>query len=134
MERTAKQNGTLHALITKLGIDEETKADLVAQVSEGRERSSRNLTYNECDKLIKHLQSLVSENHDKSNRMRRKILSICHEMKWTLPGSKLDWNKINNWLLKYGYLHKPLNDYTAKELPSLVSQFEGLLNHYYAKR
>lgn len=132
--RTPAQNSILYALITKLGIDDDQKQDLVAQVSEGRETSSKNLTYNECDKLIKHLQSLVNENHDKSNKMRRKILSICHEMKWTLPGKKLDWQKINTWLLKYGYLHKPMNDYTAQELPSLVSQFEGLLKHYYAKR
>jgi len=37
---------------------------------------------------------------------------------------KLDMRRVNNWCLKYGYLHKLLDEYTYEELPKLVTQFE----------
>jgi hypothetical protein len=145
--RTLQQNTRLHALIGELYIDAEMKEDLVLQFSNQRTNTSSKLLVVECEALINHLQSVkngyvIDGNKGRStfdkntpeNKMRRKILSICHEIHWTKNGS-IDWNKLDAFLLKSGYLHKEkLNDYTVEELPKLVTQFEQLQKTFYAKR
>lgn len=137
MKRTLQQNAQLHTLLTRLDLQEE-KADLVYQHTQGRTTRSSEMLYNECASLIGYLNNMVSRKqrsrfdyNDPANRMRRKILSICHEMGWETDSGKIDWPRLNAWLLKYGYLHKGLNDYTAKELPRLVTQFENYLKSVY---
>ena len=138
MFRTKQQNAVLHGLINSLKIDMETKEDLVHSHTGGRTTSSSKMLINECADLIGHLKNMTEGTASKKtntvqDKMRKKILSICYEMQWTIAG-KLDWERINFWLNKYGYLHKDLNDYTISELPKLVTQFENLLNTFYAKR
>lgn len=142
MYRNKQQNTILHKLLGDLNIDKETKSDLVMQFTQERETSSSKMLVSECQALINHLNIIkngpvqknhASEQNTVQNKMRRKILSICHEMNWKL-GQQLDWERINFWLQKYGYLHKDLNKYTEAELPKLVTQFENLLQSYYAKR
>lgn len=137
--RSLKQNNQLHGLIGRLRIDTETKQDLVYAYSGGREVSSKGLWYHECQALINCLfartKGAVWSDSSPENKMRRKILSICHEMRWKDEiTDNIDWKHLNDWLKKYGYLHKKLNDYTAAELPTLITQFEHLLRDYYAKR
>jgi hypothetical protein len=139
MYRTKDQNIKLHALIGKLQIDAETKAEMVFKCTGGRSKSSADMLIHECTDLIGKLQLMADGKSPQKqfnaaeDKMRKKILSICYEMQWTLAG-KLDWNRINFWLKKFGYLHKEeLNDYKEAELPKLVTQFENLLKSYYAK-
>jgi len=134
--RNQVQNKQLHLLVKELNITPDNKEELVYSFSNGRETSSANLTHAECQGLINHLRAMKSgqRQEDKADKMRKKVLSICHEMNWKLPNGKLDWNRINAFLYKYGYLKKTLNDYTEKELPMLITQFENLLKQYYAKR
>jgi len=139
LQRTLKQNNQLHGLLGRLGIDTDTKQDLVYSYSGGREVSSKGLLYHECQALINCLLARTKgaawSESSPENKMRRKILSICHEMRWKDEiTDNIDWKRLNEWLKKYGYLHKKFNDYTALELPKLINQFESLLNHYYAKR
>ena len=134
MLRTLEQNKRYRALLDKLGIvDKEQKQDLVLSVSEGRVKSSADLTFEEMNMLCTHLQGLVYEMDDRADKMRKKILSICHEMNWKLASGKVDMQHLSDWLLKYGYLHKELNEYTEKELPKLVTQMEGVLEDYLKK-
>lgn len=139
MLRTAQQNTQLHALIGKLGIDKDLKEELVAKFTSNRETSSAQMQYGECQDLINHLLQIAGGSHSQewkaSNKMRRKILMICHEIGWETPSGKVDFSRLNAWLLKFGYLHKAnLNEYKYNELPTVVSQFEQLQRHYYAKR
>lgn len=132
MIRNAQQNKRLHLLIGELNIDKEAKQDMVYQFTNKRETSTAKMNVVECQNMINHLAQLKKQAVDKKDRMRKKILSICHEMQWTLNG-QIDWKRLNEFLNKSGYLHKPLNDYTLAELPKLVTQFENLLKSYYAK-
>ncbi|MCH5690020.1 hypothetical protein LWM68_40845 [Niabella sp. W65] len=36
-----------------------------------------------------------------------------------------DGKRVDEWMIKFSYLHKKLNKYTFEELPKLVSQFEA---------
>jgi len=115
-----EQIKNLHGLLNRTGLMAE-KETLVLAFSNGREKSSKGLTYQEAGALITHLKSL-----DGSHKMRRKIISMAHELGWKIPGTKkIDMEAINEWCKKYGFGKKELNEYTEKELPRLVTQFQN---------
>ena len=132
----------LNSLLKKLN-KQAYKIDYVVDVTNGRSQSSKDLTDQEYWQLIKVLenelvahQSAEQPNPDfeKANRMRRKILSMCHEMGMHLPGTtKIDMAEVNKTCIAHSYLKKELNNYTNEELPKLVSQFELILKTYYKK-
>jgi hypothetical protein len=88
---------------------------------------------NEAAALIGHLKSLDNEEKG-STKMRNKIISMAYEMNWTKASKDgalgIDMDHVNNWCKSYGYLKKKLDNYTYKELPQLVSQFEGVYKSY----
>ena len=141
--RNAKQNRQLWAIVNQLKIDKEQVEELVYQYSEGRTKSTRELSVQEFSSLTNHLEAIKKgmtkapevkpTATDPADKQRKKFLSTCYDLKWTTDG-KLNWIKINEWLQQYGYLHKPLNNYTIEELPKLVTQIETLLKKDYAKR
>ena len=143
MLRNNTQNKRLHALVTKLNLDDEIKAELVYKFTGTRETSTSKMEVEECQALINHLQvasknisPAIPKGHgtgDKADKMRKKILSICYEMNWTDDKGKINWKTLNDYILKYGYLHKELKEYKEAELPILVTQFEKLLKQYYKK-
>jgi hypothetical protein len=133
MKRTLEQNNKLHTLLAKTD-QQKNKASLVFAFTEGRTESSSEMSIGECNSLIAWLQNLDKPRVDPADKMRKKILSICHDMNWELVSGKIDWDRLNNWLKKFGYLHKGLNEYTMQELPKLVTQFENLLKTFYAKK
>ena len=111
----------------QLKINADDKEVMVAGFSGGRECSSKFLTSDEANAMIRHLQQLLGNKDDKANNMRRKMISYAHQLHWHLPGTqKPDMPRLNAWCKQYGYLHKPLNEYTYKELPKLVSQFKAV--------
>ena len=94
------------------------------------------------NELLSHLDNRLKEARSDSrphklsfqrmDRMRKRILSICYSIGWTRFNiekrrHEVDMERLEAWLLKYGYLHKPLNDYTYMELPELVTQAERVL-------
>lgn len=118
--------------------DKEFRMMLCHQFSNGRFSSLKDLTDMQLNELKRHLSSLVpkeipSHEFESNDAMRKKILSICHEVGWEDSAGKIDWNRLDNYLNKYGYKHKSLNSYKHNELPTLVSQFEELLKSFYAK-
>lgn len=125
----------LNTLVSKLGIDKEAKEILVKGFSEGRSTSSKELLSDEAAAMIKHLKTLDPQ-EPKAEKMRRKIISMAHEMGWTLRQGqgdkrKADMKRVDEWCKKFGYLKKSLDNHTCKELPKLVSQFaQGPYRHY----
>jgi len=140
-EVSTQQIRYLYFLLDQLGI-RHLKHELVQDASEGRTESARELKNKEFHELINHLEEkLKSAKQDarpakqaalRMDRMRKRILSICYSIGWTRfdPDKRrhtVDLDRLRAWLLKYGYLHKEINDYTYLELPALVTQVEKLL-------
>lgn len=126
--KTASTNQikALHAILRKQGLIS-IKTELVASASGGRTESSKELTAVEMKAL---LESLSLETSD--NKMRRKIIKLAHDKGWQVFDQRkaklvADMQRINNWCVKYGQFHKPLNEHDTKELVSLVSQFEKMV-------
>lgn len=131
MTITPTQNKVLHALLNSTKMTS-SKADLVLGFTQGRSESSRDLTMQEAQEFINYLKQL--DNHaEAANTMRRKILSMCHRIKWEHEDGKVDLERLNNWCRTRSYLKKELNAYQYKELPKLVAEFQQVYKHYLNK-
>ncbi len=138
MKHTIGRHRRLYGLLHDTGT-EKFRHDLVRSFTDGRTENSTELSDLETDELIKHLEKMVKKPHGptrsgvdyKGQQMRRRILSLCYNIGWVTWSDarlkhEIDWPRLNAWMLKYGYLHKPLNDYYFLELQKLVVQFENM--------
>jgi len=140
MKTTSQYFPEFFALLKQLGIKtDDERHELIYDFTDGRTSSSKDLTEVEMNLLITRLRRQSSgtisagftPRNDAANKMRRKIISMAYQIGWTerTPnGDKADMLRINGWCHKFGYLHKPLNDYALPELPRLVTQFENMYN------
>lgn len=108
--------------LRKLGLESE---EMALTYSDGRTTHISSLYSGEARELIQHLSASLNEPETPRERMKRKILSMAHELGWKFRG-KVDLRRVNGWCEKYGYLAKPLKAYTESELPALVTQFEKM--------
>ena len=118
----------INTLVSKLGIRKEVKQQMVIGFSYGRETSTTQLTGEEATAFIQHLKSIdpgERMNEEKAERMRRKIISMAHEINWRIPGTtKVNMLKVDAWCIKYSPQKKKLNHHKVNELAGLVTQFE----------
>jgi hypothetical protein len=134
----ASQNKVMHALLSATGLMGE-KANLVFGFTSGRSESSRDMNDAEAREMILYIKTQQAKQEAPANKMRRRIISMAHEMHWhslgQAPGDspKIDMARLDGWCRKYGYLHKKLNDYTYLELPKLVTQFKGVYDDFIKK-
>jgi len=132
MQITPQQRNCIYAMLKKLHIIGEAKEIVILGFSNQRTVHVSELLKVEAAALIQHLKDLDPDEQG-ANKMRRKIISMAHEMHWHNRFGKADMQRINSWCKVYGYKHKSLNNYTYKELPALVTQFEqvyqSFLNH-----
>lgn len=130
--RTLEQHKVLFALLDKLNIMD-SRGDLAFDYSQGRTERTSRLTIQECQTLIDDLNHQLGgqkvKQFDRPNLMRKRkaFFAICYKLGWTNDDGKLDYPRINNWLLKYGYLRKPINDYKDNELVKLIAQMDRML-------
>lgn len=124
-----KQLKIIHTLLSKHRLTFR-KADIVSGFTDGRTESTKAMSAKEATEMIQYLFSLDPEDK-KAAKMRHKIIGLAHEMNWKKSNGKIDMDHINDWCVKLSYLHKKLDDYSASELPKLVTQFEnGPYRHY----
>ncbi|WP_400192796.1 hypothetical protein [Hymenobacter sp. B81] len=132
---TLPQNKRLHQLINQLGLKDEKEA-LVREFSGIGATSSKQLLTQEAMRLIKHLEDCAAnpeasqERAMRADKMRNKILSLAHEMRWELDGGRVDMKRVNEWCQARGFGKKDLNQYTYDELTKLVSQFKIVYTKY----
>lgn len=126
---TPNQLKKISVLINQRGINKETKAAMVAGFSGGRTESSKDLLFEEAVLMIRHLEQ-TDPNYAAIEKMRRKVLYYAHQMGWQKASAsgklRVDMQRVDEWCKTYSYLKKPLNNYTYKELPKLLSQIEAV--------
>lgn len=127
------------ALINKLQLQSQNE-NIVLGFSNQRTAHISELSSSECNALIAWLKSQDID-EQRAEKMRRKIIAIARSMGWELNvvqpnGSiikKADMQRIDEFCVKKGYLHKKLNQYLYHQLPTLVSQFEAVQKSYLNK-
>ncbi|ASZ11079.1 hypothetical protein KTO58_19845 [Chitinophaga pendula] len=117
-------------MFKKLNIGSEERAVIVLGFCKGRDSSCTMLYMEEARLLIRHLKSRDPE-EKKAEVMRRKIISMAHEMGWELPGGKADMRRIDGWCLQQMGLGKKLNQFNYNELPKLVSIFQKVYLQFF---
>ncbi len=134
---TKPQIQAINVCLTKIGnqrgekYSAGEKAELMLRYSKGRTDTTTGLYITEARQLLTDLNKLLNNNTPPpGEKMRKNIIAMAHEMKWQLPNGKIDMQRVNGWCAKFGYLHKKLNEYTADELPQLVTQFKNVYKSY----
>lgn len=133
MNRDPKIFKYLMALLTKTGMQGRRHA-ICYDYSKGRTESSKDLDNTEMLAIINDLEKGFKE-LDRSDLMRKKIISMAHEMGWSLsptlskgdgvPKMRIDIKRIDAWCVKYGQFNKGFNAHSYLELTMLVTQFEN---------
>lgn len=103
------------------------KDNIVSSFTNERTTHVNELIEGEARELIEYLQSVTT---NKGETQRKLMIHYMHQMKWQTETGKADMKRLDNWCIKYGYLHKPLMQYNSKELPKLVTQFEGVYKSF----
>lgn len=146
------------------------KQDWVLIASNNRVMSSKDLTEEEARRMINYLHQAKSgerphlnpamgvfneramsadqfeDEKEKCQRLRRRILKLCHDMGWYIRNSvtndilrndqgkpTLDMNRINAWCVKHSPRHMGLNFHNSEELGGkggLVFQFKTMAKNY----
>ena len=117
--------------LNKAGYDIDRK-EIISLATNGHKRSLQLLSDKEYIKVINYMNYLVSQSGDTKddiakNRLRRKVISLLIDLGYVSHG-KADMKRIYNWVLKYGYYHKPLNRHSREELIRLIGQVSAYFN------
>lgn len=130
------------AIAKALGLNAENRKDIAYDFSEGRTTSLKELTDKEYSAVLKSLKKRQSAlpSTTKGDKQRKKIIALCRDMgmeKYDTVKQKMvaDMPKIYKLIVDKGYLKpKKLNDYTANELPKLVTQVQNIQLSYLEKQ
>lgn len=135
---TAKQVAAINAELHRQGLLNR-KSEMVDAFTNGRTDHSPEMTIDEARALLSNLYQTKGD-MNVSTRLMSKLFAMAHEMGWipeitVVEGLKLikkkNYQRVHDWVEKYGYLKKPLREYTYKELPKLVSIFENNIYNTY---
>jgi hypothetical protein len=106
----------------------EEHGDLVSEYTRGATDSLRRLTTTELRGLERRIEQMnANPKLLAAQRMRRKIIAILAARGAVTAQGKPDMARVQAWVLRYGYLHQPLNAYGVADLPKLVTQAEAIV-------
>jgi ATP-binding cassette subfamily B protein len=116
------------------------KADVMLDISNGRTDSCSMLHYDEAKNWISAMNSKRATSNPPATqncqRMTNSVIAMAHEMRWITrveiveADGKLtfanDYSQLDEWMISYSYMKKPLKKYKYEELPKLVFQFKNV--------
>ncbi len=132
-EQRKQKQRQLMMLLNRLGIDNDTRHDLVYSWTNGRTSSSRLLTDDELVNLVWKFQNdLNSRNtsmyvESEKRKKRSTVLAIAQRC-GIHEGTSFD--RFNRFMLERSILQKDLYKYNLEELDELIKQFRGIERNY----
>jgi|GEM_PF-1418352 len=124
---TIPQLSKIHVLLNQFGIIED-KAELVSQFTNGRETSTKKMTFDEAKNLLQHLSKF-----DPLDRMRRKVFALAYVAKIiygdTREDKQMNVAKLNMFLREKGTVKKDIHKMKKDELIKIVNQFSQIVKH-----
>jgi hypothetical protein len=129
MQRTQKQNKILHMLISKIGMPEDAKREMIISFTNGRTANSSEMNYHECQSMINTIKSIFQDEADKK---RKKVISNLLQAGFTTPEGKADMHRINAWCRNQAF-KKDLNGHSMLELSKLIYAAEKVKAHSLGK-
>ena len=118
--RRKRLHRKLMTLLSKLGIDDDMRHEMVYNFTGGRTQSTKELSLSEMSELIMQLEG---DHEEKIRRLRSEILAIATRTGIHDPSN---WEKFNAFMIHRSIHHKPLNEYSLEELKELRRQFRAI--------
>lgn len=118
--------------IKRMGIPLE-RNEWIAQFTEGKKSGLTQLTPHEYREFIIFMNQILkvdSVQKQKEIKQRRKVIALFAQMGYITDEQKSDMQRIHDWCIKYGHLHKDLNAYTGSDLTKLVTQAQEVYNTF----
>jgi len=109
---------------------EQYKRYLINGFTQGRTESSRELTDSEFDQIINYLDA---ETEKSLKRMRRKVLSIAHELGWEDEKGNVRLDVLDAWLEQYTAYKVAFWKLTYDQLIDIITQMEKFSKKEYEK-
>lgn len=121
--------------------NKEMREGFIADFTDGRTTSTKELTEKEADSLISVLKGDYTHfaKFDRNNSKHRAILNICYDLDWTIFNERLNRNVADLRILgsfiagKKSPVRKPLLEMTSQECSKLITALEGILRTNYRK-
>lgn len=130
----------LMTILSKSGIDDNTRHDLVYYWTDGRTTSSRELYENEISDLIWKIEHDFAFSTDLKRSVdmlqqlalkQKRSVVLAIAQRCGIHGGT-DFEKFNAWMEARSILKKRLNKYTFEELDELVQQMHALESNFKA--
>ncbi len=116
---TKPQYGYILGLYKKINVD----------LTEDDKYVIQGFSIEEAQTQISKLKDMLGID-DKKDALRKGIISMAKSIGWLVENPtnpqepKIDLERLENWCLKYGMFHRPLNDLTEAELGKTLKQFQ----------
>jgi len=134
-----------YAELNRLGI-KDLKDEIIWVFTDGRTTHVSELSFQELSELLKTKfpdKPLApsrpgGEKIDYSDKLRKRILSICHQLHWNKINYNtgrhdIDWQRLSNFLQNH-FGNPNLNHYSYEELQNkIIPAFNSMLNNYLNK-
>nr|DAS14487.1 MAG TPA: Protein of unknown function (DUF1018) [Caudoviricetes sp.] len=121
--------GHLHGLYRSHGLDEETRRAMIAELTDGRTNSTRELTYSEAQYFAGYINGAAKENRDLSigeRAIKRQRSGVLKRLQ-LLGVDTTNWDSVNAFLCGKRIAGKPLYELDSKELQATVRKLEKIL-------
>lgn len=122
---TYTQNKAMHSLLHQLGLMDQKK-DLVEQCTNGRTSSSREMSRDEADYMVRILQAQKKE---RTGKQIGKIIHLLSLLGYVRADGTPDYTRINTFIRNIGSRNPRgvnLNYLTVQELNQVVTQVEQI--------
>ena len=141
MERTItpQQLKALHAWFTRVGWDAEQRHDFIETMTDGRTRSTRELTMREASDLLKRINTDYEERvkplmQQEARALLRSIYHLSMQISFlnkgfssdTLEDREMNKAKINQWARNKTKYRKDISRMTVNELQDVKRQLEAI--------
>ena len=120
----------IRTILSKKGIDEDQKEEMVMQVTGNRTASIRQMYTGQAISMIKALNKETDQYKETRSRLKRKVLALAHEMGWEHESGKVDMGRVNRYCQTRGAGKKVFNWYSNSELQTLIIQFQNMRINY----
>jgi hypothetical protein len=141
MTRTKSQLARLHCLCKELGIDADTRKELVHDYTGGRATSASELTLQEAQRLINMLVAQVPGTPTPAKpragicteAQRKQVCSLMHQLGWYIQdaqgGKRLNFPRLAAFMAKHPatYPVTRLNALTVQQATTLINQLTALI-------
>ena len=115
----------LHVLYAQYHLDEDTRRNLIYELTDGRTSSTAGLTYAEAQYLAGYITGAASTTLDDKALKRQRSAVLLRLQKIGIDTT--DWNRVNAFLEDIRIAGKPFYKLDYEELTGLIPKLEAIL-------